>query len=75
MINENITPADEWVTVHEGSERAKMCRALFYTHLANGDFKSFLRKTHPWNKSGRRLVSKTSIDAFLHKQAEAAGAL
>ena len=35
----------------------------------------FALERHPWSKRGRRMISKGSIDAFLEKQARAAGAL
>jgi hypothetical protein len=73
ILEINFT-SEEWLSVPEAIQYAKMCRALLYQHLAQGDFKSFVRKTHPWSKSGRRLISKTSINVFLKKQAEAAGA-
>ena len=43
--------------------------------LKSGAIKSFVRKTHPWNKSGTRLVSRSSIDEYLRRQALAQGAL
>jgi len=74
--SEKTSPIEgEWLLTPEAARHAKMCRALLYEHLRQGNFKSFVRKTHPWSKSGRRLISKSSIDAFLQKQAEAAGAL
>jgi Helix-turn-helix domain len=76
LNSETIRPIEgEWLLVPEAARYAKMCRALVYVHIEQGHFKSFVRKTHPWSKSGRRLISRSSIDAFLQRQAQEAGAL
>jgi len=52
-----------------------MSRSLLYELMASGAIKSFLRKSHPSNKLGTRLVSRVSIDEWMNGQAEAVGAL
>jgi hypothetical protein len=73
--SQNFVPASEWLTLKEAIAYSKECRAMVYIRCANGDYKWFTRKRYPWSKSGRKLISRTSIDAFLQRQAEAAGAL
>jgi hypothetical protein len=43
-----------------------------YELISSGAIKSFLRKSHPANKTGTRLVSRASIDAWMNAKAEAA---
>jgi hypothetical protein len=72
MISTDISQ-NEWLRVSEATTYAKMSRALLYELLAAGTIKSFLRKSHPANKSGTRFVSRTSIDEWMNGQADAAG--
>jgi predicted DNA-binding transcriptional regulator AlpA len=65
----------EWLRIPEATTYGKMSRSLLYELMASGAIKSFLRKSHPANKLGTRLVSRASIDEWLNQQAEAAGAL
>ena len=77
MINleKNNSIEGEWLLMPEVIRYGKMSRATVYNLLAAGALKSFVRKTHPWSKSGRRLISRSSIDEYYRQQAEAAGAL
>lgn len=70
MLQSEILQSD-WLRVNEAAKYAKCSRALLYELIAAGTIKSFLRKTHPANKSGTRLVSKASIDGWMSAQAEA----
>ena len=70
MLQSEILQSD-WLRVNEAAQYAKCSRALLYELIAAGTIKSFLRKTHPANKSGTRLVSKASIEAWNIAQAEA----
>jgi predicted DNA-binding transcriptional regulator AlpA len=71
MIKSEIIQS-EWLRIPEAAAYAKMSRALVYELIGSGTIKSFLRKSHPANKSGTRLVSRTSIDEWMNGQAEAA---
>jgi predicted DNA-binding transcriptional regulator AlpA len=71
MLQSEILQSD-WLRVNEAAKYAKCSRALLYELIATGSIKSFLRKTHPANKSGTRLVSRVSIDSWMNAQAEEA---
>jgi hypothetical protein len=70
MLKTEILQSD-WLRVNEAADYAKCSRASLYELIAAGTIKSFLRKIHPANKSGTRLVSRASIDAWMNAQAEA----
>lgn len=72
MIQSEVLQSD-WLRVNEAAKYAKCSRALVYELIAAGKIKSFLRKTHPANKSGTRLVSRVSIDGWMNAQAETVG--
>lgn len=74
MLKTEILQSDS-LRVNEAAIYAKCSRALLYELIAAGTIKSFLRKTHPANKSGIRLVSRASIAAWMDAQAEAAVAI
>ena len=74
MISSTLR-TNEWLKIREASQYAGWSRALLYNLIKNGALKSFVRKTHPWNKSGTRLVSRSSIDEYLRRQALEQGAL
>jgi hypothetical protein len=67
--------AAECLSVAEAIRYGKLSRSLLYELMKLGEIKSFVRKSHPLNKSGTRFVLKGSIDEFLRSQAEAAGAV
>jgi len=71
MLQSEILQSD-WLRVNEAAKYAKCSRALIYELISAQTIKSFLRKSHPANKSGTRLVSRASIDAWMNAQAEAA---
>jgi hypothetical protein len=73
MLKTEILQTD-WLRVNEAATYAKCSRALMYELITAGTIKSFLRKSHPSNKSGTRLVSRASIDSWMNTQAEAVGA-
>jgi predicted DNA-binding transcriptional regulator AlpA len=73
MLKTEILQSD-WLRVNEAATYAKCSRALMYELITAGTIKSFLRKSHPANKSGTRLVSRASIDSWMNAQAEAVGA-
>jgi Helix-turn-helix domain len=73
MLKTEILQTD-WLRVNEAAAYAKCSRALMYELIAAGTIKSFLRNSHPANKSGTRLVSRIGIDNWINAQAEAVGA-
>ena len=73
MLQSEVLQSD-WLRVNEAAKYAKCSRALLYELIAAGTIKSFLRKTHPANKAGTRLVSRVSIDSWMNGKAEAVGA-
>jgi predicted DNA-binding transcriptional regulator AlpA len=74
MVSSTLS-TNEWLKIREASQYAGWSRALLYNLIKSGAIKSFVRKTHPWNKSGTRLVSRSSIDEYLRRQALEQGAL
>jgi hypothetical protein len=72
MLKSEILQSD-WLRVNEAAKYAKCSRALLYELIAAGTIKSFLRKSHPANKSGIRLISRASIDSWTNAQAEEGG--
>ena len=74
MVSSTLS-TNEWLKIREASRYAGWSRALLYNLIKGGAIKSFVRKTHPWNKSGTRLVSRSSIDEYLRRQALEQGAL
>ncbi len=71
MLKSEILQSD-WLLVREAAAYAKMSRALVYELIGASAIKSFLRKSHPANKTGTRLVSRASIDQWMNAQAESA---
>jgi hypothetical protein len=72
---DNLAWPSEWLTTSEACVFGKMSRAYLYRLMRHQRIKSFVRKAHPSQKLGTRLISRTSLIEFLHKQAAEQGAL
>ena len=60
----NLVP--EWLTLRQACRRSNLGRSTLYALLKGGNIRGKVVKTRRENVSGKRLILRDSLDAFLN---------
>jgi hypothetical protein len=72
LADKPLNLTGEWLTIPEALALLRCSRQLLYLMFGTGAIKSISRKL-PGRKRGARLVSRSSIEAYLARQTEELG--